>query len=143
MKQKIFRSLAESKLKLPLFLSPVRAGFPSPADDYIEKKLDLNEYLIENPPATFFLRVSGDSMKDACIRENDLLIVDSSRRPTAENIVVAALNGELTLKRIRKIKGKLYLAAENSDYEPIPVNEESELVIWGVVIHAVSHFFKK
>ncbi|MDH5654817.1 MAG: translesion error-prone DNA polymerase V autoproteolytic subunit [Spirochaetia bacterium] len=139
MNHKALNSRPYKKLRLPLFLSPVKAGFPSPADDYIEKKLDLNEHLIRNPAATFFLRVSGDSMKDACIREKDLLIVDCSLTAVPENIVVAALNGELTLKRVRKIKGKLYLAAENKNYKPIPINEESDLIIWGVVVHVIHH----
>jgi len=78
-------------------------------------------------------------MKDACIREKDLLIVDCSLTAVPENIVVAALNGELTLKRVRKIKGKLYLAAENKNYKPIPINEESDLIIWGVVVHVIHH----
>ena len=141
MKHKSFQPLIQKKLRLPLFLSTVRAGFPSPADDYIEKKLDLNTHLIQNPPATFFLRVSGDSMEDACIRDGDLLIVDCSREAAPENIVVAALDGEITLKRVRKIHGRLYLIAENKNYSPIPVNDSSDLIIWGVVLHVIHSIF--
>ena len=140
MKHEAFIPEFPKKLPLPLYLSSIKAGFPSPADDYIEKKLDLNEYLIKNPPATFFLRVSGDSMKDACIQEEDLLIVDCSINAVSENIVVAALDGELTLKRVRKIQGKLYLVAENKNYDPLPVTEDSDLIIWGVVTHVIHHF---
>jgi len=140
MKHEYILPESQKSLRLPLYLSPVKAGFPSPADDYIEKKLDLNEYLVNNPPATFFLRVSGDSMKDACIHNEDLLIVDCSINAVSENIVVAALDGELTLKRVRKIQGRLYLIAENDDYSPIPVNESSDLVIWGVVTHVIHRF---
>ena len=140
MKHEAFIPEFNKRQFFPLYLSSIKAGFPSPADDYIEKKLDLNEYLVSNPPATFFLRVSGDSMKDACIQEEDLLIVDCSKKAAPENIVVAALDGELTLKRVRKIQGKLYLAAENKNYAPLPVTEDSDLVIWGVVTHVIHHF---
>ena len=140
MKHEYILPESQTKLGLPLFLSPVKAGFPSPADDYIEKKLDLNEHLVRNPPATFFLRVSGDSMKDAGIHNEDLLIVDCSINAVSENIVVAALDGELTLKRVRKIEGKLYLIAENNSYSSIPVNDSSDLVIWGVVTHVIHRF---
>ena len=139
MKHEVILPESHKTLRLPLYLSSIKAGFPSPADDYIEKKLDLNEYLVKNPPATFFLRVSGDSMKDACIQNEDLLIVDCSKEPVAENIVVAALDGELTLKRARKIRGKLFLFAENINYEPIPINDGSDLIIWGVVTHVIHH----
>ena len=140
MKHELILPELQKKLQLPLYLSSIRAGFPSPADDYIEKKLDLNDHLVKNPPATFFLHVSGDSMRDACIQEGDLLIVDCSLNAVSENIVVAALDGELTLKRIRKIHGKLYLAAENSGYAPIPVTEDSDLIVWGVVTHVIHDF---
>lgn len=125
------------QLPRPLFLSPVHAGFPSPADDYVEKKLDLNEHLIQNEAATFFLRVSGDSMKDACIENGDLLIVDCSLKPGHRNIIIASLNGELALKRILKKEKKIFLAAENESYAPIEITEEYEFSVWGVVTYVV------
>jgi len=124
----------------PLFLSRVPAGFPSPADDYIEGKLDLNKHLIKHPAATFFVRVIGDSMVEAGIYSGDLLIVDRALEAVDNNIVVAILNGELTVKRMKHVHGQLFLVPENKDYSPIHVLEESDFEIWGVVssvIHKV------
>lgn len=123
--------------KLPLFIARVSAGFPSPADDHIDKNLDLNEFLIKHPAATFFVRVAGNSMVNAGIRSGDLLIVDKALEPADNKIVVAALNGELTVKRIRKIKGKLFLAPENNEYQPIEIDPEAQFEVWGVVTHVI------
>jgi DNA polymerase V len=133
-------SYKNKKFRLPLYQSPVVAGFPSPAEDEIEKNLDLNELLIRHPAATFFLRVSGSSMVKAGIHNGDMLIVDRSLEPAHGKIVVAALNGELTVKRLRLDNGRAFLVAENDSYRPIEVTEGIELHIWGVVtnvIHAV------
>jgi DNA polymerase V len=114
------------------------AGFPSPADDYIDGALDLNERLIEHPAATFFVRVRGDSMIDAGIHEGDLLLVDRAVTPRAGNVVIAALDGELTVKRIGRRGGRLELLSGNPDYPPIEIAPGSELWVWGVcryVIH--------
>lgn len=122
----------------PLFLAPVKAGFPSPADDYHELSLDLNEHLVRNPAATFFLRASGDSMKEAGIGDGDLLIVDRSLSPRHGQVVVAALNGELTLKRLRRNgDGSLCLVPANPHYPVIPIGEADDMVIWGVVVHVI------
>jgi len=126
-----------TKQELPLFNVRISAGFPSPADDYIDKKLDLNEFLIKHPAATFFVRVEGDSMIDAGIHSEDILIVDRALEPTNNKIVIAVTEGELTVKRIRKIKGKLYLVAENPDFEPIEVTEGMQCEVWGVVTHVI------
>ncbi len=123
--------------KLPLYGSSVRAGFPSPADDYIETHLDLNEYLIQHPAATFLLRVAGDSMLGAGIHPDDILIVDKSLEPTHGKLVIAALDGELTVKRLLKLNGKVQLIAENPAYSPIDITENQELIIWGVVTHVI------
>ena len=128
---------ADQKLKLPLFSSAVSAGFPSPADDYIEKPLDLNEHLVTNPPATFFVRVSGQSMIDAGIHDGDLLIVDRSLEPRDNSVVIASIFGELTVKRIRKRAGRLFLVPDNNAYEPIEISGETELHIWGVCKHVI------
>lgn len=126
--------------QLPLYGSKVPAGFPSPADDYIEKQLDLNEHLIKHPAATFFVRVGGNSMIDAGIHENDILVVDRSITPQSGKIVVAAIDGQLTVKRLNKQNETLWLMPENPEFAPIEVKEGSEVYIWGVVtnvIHAV------
>ena len=122
----------------PLFSARVEAGFPSPAEDYIDCNLDLNEYLIRHPAATYFVRVSGDSMTGAGIHDGDLLIVDRAPEPTDGDVVIAALFGELTLKRIRKRGGKILLVPDNDEYPTIEVDEEADFQIWGVckyVIH--------
>lgn len=125
---------------LPLFISRVQAGFPSPADDYLEGALDLNEHLIERPAATFFLRVTGDSMTGAGIHSGDLLIVDKSVTPADGMIVIAVVDGELTVKRLYSRPGKIRLVAENPAYRPIHIGSGQELHVWGVVIHAIRSF---
>jgi len=127
----------KKKLKLPFLEYKIPAGFPSPAADYVEQKLDLNEYLIKHPASTFILRVVGDSMIDEGIRSGDLLIVDKSISTAMGQVVIAELNGEYTVKKIERIKNKLYLVAANKNFEPIPINEETEFLIWGVVIHSI------
>ena len=122
---------------LPLFASHVKAGFPSPAEDYAEQKLDLNTHLIQHPAATFFLRVSGDSMINAGIFNGDLLIVDRSLTATHGKVVIAAVNGELTVKRLNKTKEGVFLVAENKNYPPIALNENDQVYIWGVVTHTI------
>jgi DNA polymerase V len=127
--------------QLPLYESKVPAGFPSPADDHIEASLDLNEYLIKHPAATFLVRVSGHSMIDAGIHENDMLVVDRSIQPAHGKVVVAAVDGLLTVKRLHKNHdGKFMLIPDNPQFDPIVIDEESNVYIWGVVtnvIHAV------
>lgn len=123
--------------KLPLYGSSVRAGFPSPADDYIEMYLDLNTHLIKHPAATFFVRASGDSMINAGISSGDILVVDRSLEAVHGKIVIAAVNGELTVKRLSRMEGKVRLLPENSNYPPIEINGDEELVIWGVVTHVI------
>lgn len=128
-------------LARPLFLSKIPAGFPSPADDYIEGTLDLNQHLIKHKAATFFVRVSGDSMLGAGIHDGDLLIVDRSLEPKDKSVVVAVVNGEFTVKRIQKQKGEIWLMPENEKYQPMEMKEGSELDVWGVVtnvIHALT-----
>ncbi|MDD2715521.1 MAG: translesion error-prone DNA polymerase V autoproteolytic subunit [Candidatus Wallbacteria bacterium] len=121
----------------PLFAAGVAAGFPSPADDYIERKLDLNEHLIRHPEATFFVRVEGDSMINAGIHSGDILIVDRAIEAADGKIVVALLDGEFTVKRLRCAEGKHYLLPENPKYAPIPVKPDSNCEIWGVVTYSI------
>lgn len=120
-------------LKLPLFGHKVRAGFPSPADDYVEAWLDLNEHLIEHKEATFFVQATGDSMINAGIQEGTLLVVDRALEPRHNDIVIAVVDGELTVKRLEKRRGKIRLIAENPAYAPIEFKEGQELTVWGVV----------
>ncbi len=121
----------------PLFLVPVCAGFPSPADDYLEGKLDLNEHLIKHEAATFFVKVKGDSMIGAGIHSGDLLIVDRATLPTDNRVVVAIINGQLTLKRLCQQGPKLCLMPENGDYQPIEITEGTDFEVWGVVTHVI------
>jgi len=126
-----------SQLALPLFSSKVSAGFPSPADDYVEKSLDLNELLVQNPAATFFARAEGESMINAGIFPNDILVVDRSVEAVSGKIVVCALNGELTVKRLVREQEQWLLKPENPQYPTISLLEDLELVIWGVVTRVI------
>jgi DNA polymerase V len=133
----IFRCDPSTKRPLPLYLSKIRAGFPSPADDYVDKKLDLNEYVIKHPAATFFVKVKGDSMINAGILPGSILVVDRSLEARSNKIVVAVLDGEFTVKRLKKSRHKIILLSENAEYPPIEVTPEREFDIWGVVTHVL------
>ncbi|MBP9855522.1 MAG: translesion error-prone DNA polymerase V autoproteolytic subunit [Candidatus Omnitrophica bacterium] len=133
----IYRYTKKVEQKFPLYLSQVPAGFPSPADDYIEKSLDLNEYLINHPESTFFVRVKGDSMINAGIQNGSVLIVDRSLEAINNKIVVAILNGEFTVKRIKKYNGSISLVPENPNYSPIEVTNNMDFEVWGVVVHVI------
>lgn len=138
--QLLGRAGSVSACELPLFSSSVSAGFPSPADDFIEARLDLNRHLIEHPAATFFLRASGDSMINAGIYPGDMLVVDNLVEPRHDNIVIAALNGDMTVKRLFKQSGRMALLSENNAYPPIFIHDGLDFSVWGVVryvIHAV------
>ena len=126
-------------IEIPYFLNRVRVGWPSPAADYVERPIDLNEYLIKNPAATYFVRVSGDSMIDAYIGDGAILVVDRSVEPKHKSIVVAAINGSYACKRLLT-KPKVCLASENSKYAPIFIKENEELEIAGVVIAAINTY---
>jgi len=119
--QSIYYPDYSTKCKRPLFMVPVSAGFPSPSEDYIEGKLDLNEHLIKHPAATFFVRVTGDSMLDAGIHPGDILIVDRAIEAFNNKVVIAVINGELTVKRMKKTKTGYILAPENNNYPPIQI----------------------
>lgn len=122
--------------RLPFFQHAVSAGFPSPAEDEMEV-LDLNELLIKHPSATFFLRVSGSSMIKAGIHDHDILVVDRSLEPINGKVVIATLNGELTVKRLYKKGNRVQLVAENDAYAPIDITEEMDFRIWGVVTNVI------
>jgi len=136
----IFEVEQKTKVIRPLFTCGVSAGFPSPADDHIDRKLDLNELLIQHPVATFFVRVAGDSMKDAGINHGDILIVDRSLEATSEKIVIAIVNGELTVKRFVQSHTSCQLVAANSNYPPVEITEDTDFSVWGVVTSVIHQF---
>ena len=125
-------------LSLPLAGCGVRAGFPSPAEDYIAESIDLNRDLIHHPASTFFARVEGDSMSGEGITEGDLLVIDRSLEPGDGDLAVCCLDGEFTLKRLKwTAAGRLYLMPSNPAYRPIAVENHSQFAVWGVVVYTI------
>ncbi len=133
----LFSIIKNTQINTPVFLDKISAGFPSPATDYMENKLDLNEYLIKHPAATFIVKTSGSSMIDADINSGDLLIVDRSLTPRNNNIVIASIFGDLTVKKIKKKDKSFFLVSANEDYPSIEIKEEMECFIWGVVTYII------
>jgi DNA polymerase V len=129
-----------SKLELPFFDVGISAGFPSPADDFIELTIDLNKQFIKNKDTTFFARVKGHSMKNAGIYDGDLLIIDKSLEPQNNKIAICQIDGEFTVKRIQIEDNIVWLIAENEAYKPIKVTPENDFMIWGIVIHSIKTF---
>ncbi|PIQ73664.1 peptidase S24 [Candidatus Roizmanbacteria bacterium CG11_big_fil_rev_8_21_14_0_20_36_8] len=125
-------------VNIPLFETKISAGFPSPADDFVDTKLDLNDHLVHHPAATFFLRVGGDSMIGAGIFDGDLLIVDRSIEKFNKAVIIAVLNGEMMVKRIIFRGKSVILAPENPEYKSVEVTEDMDFSVWGVVT-AVIH----
>lgn len=120
-------------LDLPFVNQGISAGFPSPADDFLDIKIDLNREFIKNPNSTFYARVRGNSMIGAGLRDGDLLIIDRSLEPEHKKIAVCFIDGEFTVKRIKKEKDNIWLMPENKAYPPIKVDDSNDFVIWGVV----------
>jgi DNA polymerase V len=135
-----FRPNLSQRYQRPLFTSPVAAGFPSPAEEWIEGHLSLDSYLIRHPAATFHLRVVGDSMVGAGIYPGDVLVVDRSLEHRDGSIVIAVVDGELTVKRFRRIERQCFLVPENPDYPPLLIREEMEVALWGVVVGLARRF---
>ncbi|MBO8230101.1 peptidase S24 [Prochlorococcus marinus str. MU1404] len=125
---------------IPLLTDSISAGFPSPADDYTEENIDLNEHLISNPFSTFFLRVKGDSMINAGIKDKDLIIVDKSLTARPGNIIIAMIDGEFTIKRLSIKNNELYLKAENHNYPDFRFKNHIDVQIWGVVIYSIHSY---
>ncbi len=121
-------------------LGGLSCGFPSPADDYLDEPIDLNRECIKNKSATFFGRVSGDSMKDAGLNDGDLLIIDRSIKPYNNAIAVCFIDGEFTVKRLLMEQDVIYLQPENSSYKPLKVTKDNDFMVWGIVRSAVKHF---
>ncbi len=125
------------KIPIPLLSTYIAAGFPSPADDYVEQKLDLNTYLIQHPAATFFVRVEGNSMVEAGIQSGDMLIVDRALPVVNGSVVVVQIQGEFTVKRIEQQGDCLYLVPANTKYKPLLVTPDMDIEIWGVVSYVI------
>ena len=126
-----------TSLNLPLFAPPISAGFPSPAEDYTDRSIDLNKELIKNPYATFLARVKGFSMRDAGIAPGDILVIDKSLEPQDHKIAVCFIDGDFVLKRIKKEKDCVYLMPENEDFKPIKITEENDFCVWGIVTYII------
>ncbi len=133
----IYSALDTARIELPEYITRISAGFPSPADDYVDRKLDLNEFLIRHPAATFYVRVIGDSMKNAGINSGDLIIVDRAIEAANNRIVLAVVNGEFTVKRFVTRDKKVFLVPENPDYNEIIVTEDMQFEVWGVVTNVI------
>ena len=136
-KLKFFVPKKENSLGQWLAEEGVSAGFPSPANDFKENRISLDEELVKNKEATFYARVSGDSMIGAGLDDGDLLVIDRSKNPENGKIAICLIDGDFTVKRIKKEKKKLYLMPENKKYKPIELKEENELIIWGVVEYVI------
>ena len=132
-----FYSVGEKTIDVPFYQSNVPAGFPSPAENFMDLDLSLQDYLVQNPSATFCVRVTGDSMKNAGISSGDVMIVDRALEPKNNTIVLAVLDGEFTVKRIQKKADELFLKPENKDFKAIQITEEMNFQVWGVVTHII------
>lgn len=129
-------------LELPLALELVPAGFPSPAEGYLENRLDITDYLVKHPNSTFFMKVTGDSMINAGINDGDLLVIDKAESARHGSIVVATVNGELCVKELRIVDGRYQLHSANERYDPIEIRDSDDTQIWGVVTHAITDLKK-
>ena len=129
-----------SNKKIKLYTTSISAGFPSPAEDHMDISLDINEYLVKHPSSTFYIYVKGDSMINSGIFDGDLMIVDRSLEVKSNSIVVAVINGEFTVKKIKKDSGNIYLIPDNKKYKPILLDNSMDFQIWGIVTHTIHHF---
>ncbi len=132
-----FYSLNADVLAIPFYQSNVPAGFPSPAEDFMDLDLNLQAYLVQHPSATFCVRVTGDSMQNAGIFSGDVMVVDRALEPKNNTIVLAVLDGDFTVKRIQKKGDQLFLKPENETFKPIQITEEMDFKVWGVVTHII------
>ena len=139
-KNKILKSDLKQSEKINLYITSVSAGFPSPAEDHMDISLDINEYLVKHPSSTFYVYVKGDSMINSGIYDGDLMIVDRSLEVQSNSIVVAVINGEFTVKKIKKTADKVYLIPDNKNYNPILLDDNIDFQIWGIVTHSIHHF---
>ena len=137
-----FSANTSSELPLPMIEGGISAGFPSPAQDYIDLKIDLNKELITNPSSTFYGRVKGSSMKDAGILDGDILVIDKSLEPQNGDTAVCFIDGEFTIKYIKIEPDAVYLIPANSKFQPIKVTEENNFCIWGIVTYSIKNHKK-
>jgi DNA polymerase V len=135
-----FSASTETAFELPLIDEGIKAGFPSPANDFIDASIDLNKELIKNPSSTFFGRVHGDSMQDFGIHHGDLLVIDKSLEPREGKIAVCYIDGEFTIKKIHVEKDYCLLLPANKKYRPIKVTSDNDFIVWGIVIHVIKSF---
>lgn len=136
-KQLDFLRVDEQSEVLILYVGNINAGFPSPADDYLELKIDLTRELVKHPEATFYARVRGKSMINAGLDDGDVLIIDRSLEPTDGKIAVCYIDGEFTIKRLKVEKDICWLMPENEDFSPIKVTEENDFIVWGIVSYII------
>ena len=127
----------ENSRELPFITSGIKAGFPSPAADFDETRISLDKALVKNPDTSFYAKANGQSMKGAGIDDGDIMVIDRSIEPRNNKIAVCLIDGEFTVKRIKKTKEELLLMPENSDFQPIKINEDNQLVIWGIVTYVI------
>ena len=139
-KNEIINFRKSKKTKIKLYTTSISAGFPSPAEDHMDISLDINEYLVKHPSSTFYIYVKGDSMIDSGIFDGDLLIVDRSLEVKSNSVVVAVIDGDFTVKKIKKDSGNLYLIPQNKKYKPILLENNMDFQIWGIVTHTIHHF---
>ena len=128
-------------MKITLYSNTVCAGFPSPATDYLEGEIDLNKYLIRNPLATFIVKSQGNCMLQAGIHSGDLLIVDRSIKPKNNSIIIASVDGDLTVKRIKTSNKQFFLSSDSKSYKSVKINNESDIFIWGVVTKVIHNVY--
>lgn len=131
-----FLSITDSNTEIPLASSGVKAGFPSPAGDYIEESIDLNKFVIKNKSATFYARVDGSSM-EPILRDGDLIVIDRSLSPSASDIVLCYIDGEFTVKTVQKTPNAIYLIPANPAYDPIEVTRDNNFIVWGVITFSI------
>ena len=134
-----YNAAVTTSLELPYVVEGISAGFPSPADDFLDINIDLNKHLIKNPSTTFYGKVRGNSMIDAGIHDGDLLIIDKSLEPQNNKIAVCFIDGAFTVKRIKIEKNIIWLVAENKDYKPIKVTKDNDFIVWGIVINVIKY----
>jgi DNA polymerase V len=134
---KIYKPQITNKSSVDMYSYHIPAGFPSPAEDFIEKTLDLNEHLIRNKPATFLIKVEGSSMINAGINDGDLLIIDRSIEPRDGHVILGILNGEFTIKRLKIKESKIFLVPENEKFDTIEIKDDMDFKIWGVVTYTI------
>jgi DNA polymerase V len=136
----LYSANTDSTLDIPVVDGGIKAGFPSPAQDFLDLSIDLNKELVKNPTSTFYGRVSGDSMQDVGISDGDLLVIDKSLEPRDGKIAVCYIDGEFTVKSIKVERNGVLLMPANDKYSPIRVTEDNDFIVWGIVIHVIKSF---